>query len=233
MTTTTQNYTPETFAREMIAAYHQADARYKAHPRNAREAERLGDKMQKDIARGLKFWAGDRAQHIAKLALATCDAENMLRFVRNEAGVKACLRLPEFLDAIVSRDYQKLDIVTTLDIISAACAGGSHRDALRFAATGKGDEFTSDLVKNIALVRRVQKFVGTEKTGSEQTRVSRSFGKNGFAGALGLGRLIKNEHGQTVLQVDTKHKLFKQLVNMLETASDHTLELMGAKKGNV
>ena len=136
------------------------------------------------------------------------------------------MRACEFFACINAKNYKLLDGVTALQALSAAYAGATTRDAVMFAATGKGNESTSDEVKGIALVRKLQKVLPTVATGTESTQNSRSFGAQGFARALDIGYMQKDAHKVTRLHVNKSNPFFRAMVKMIETASGETLKQM-------
>ena len=99
--------------------------------------------------------------------------------------------------------------------------------AVTFAVTGKGNESTSDEVKDLARIRRVQGVINKVSARTEPTQVSRSFGKNGFCAYLGLGQFVRDEKtGQKVLKVSKSHAMYKLVAKLVDKASDATLKTM-------
>jgi hypothetical protein len=197
---------------------------------NARWASKEGNegKFSPDLSKALRFVdAQVIASTSAMLEAGKIDPVTVLQAVSERLPVKAIMRMSEFFNALSAGAYQRLDAVTCLAILSNAYAGAKSRDAITFAVTGKGDQHTSDQVKNIELVRKLQKVCSKVGASTEQTQVSRSFGKNGFCSPLGIGRIVSGE----LIEVNPKNVFFKKVAKLIDDASENTLQLMkGAKK---
>lgn len=186
-----------------------------------------------DIHKGSKFV--DAACIVAIGALmqkGNVDSGAMLTAIETRLSMKAIMRLCEFFAAIHAKNYQRLDGVTCLSILSATLAGATSRDALIFATTGKGDESTSDLVKNTALVRKLQNVLNKVGVTTAPTQLSRSFGINGFCSVIGIGRIVKSPDGtRELIEINQRNPFYRAVFTMIDTATEGTLKLMrGAKK---
>lgn len=162
------------------------------------------------------------------------DADALCKAIAETMPVKATMRMCEFFSACSAGNYQQLDAVTVLSILSAVNAGASARDAVTFAVTGKGDDSTSDIVKNTALVRKLQSVCAKVGVTTAPTQLSRSFGVNGFCRALGIGQFERNESGtRELVKIYTKNPFYKRVASLIDDATEGTLELMkGMKKKN-
>lgn len=191
-----------------------------------------GIEKSEDLKKGLKSWSADTAAYCGQLVSESgIEADTFLKACADTLSVKALMRLPEFMQALHAGNYAKLDGVTCLEILCAATAGGATRQAIAFAATGKGDDNTSAVVKNVSLIRKLQKVLSKVGASTEPTQNSRSFGKGGFCVALGVARMTKDEHGQRVLSVSTDNPVYKRVSDLVSKASDETLkQVKGAKK---
>jgi hypothetical protein len=100
-----------------------------------------------------------------------------------------------------------------------------------FATTGKGDEMTSDLVKDVSLVRKLQKVLNKVGVTTESTQNSRSFGSNGFCLHLNMGHMVKLPgNSESSLEINPKSPFIAAIAKMVEQASEETLGLVkGAK----
>lgn len=202
-----------------------------------RDAETIakGITQSADLAKARKFFTASVIE-FANANLKGCNltAQNLLNAIEKDLPVKAIMRMGEFFSALSAGDYSSLDGVTALSMLSAAYAGGTSREALLFACTGKGNEHTSDQFKDLALVQKMRRALKGKSVAAatEGTQNSRSFGKNGFCKALNMGKMGKDEKGNKALLVDANNALFVALVGMIEKASDSTLELMKGGKAS-
>lgn len=194
-----------------------------------------GNELQSsaDIRKARKFLTPENVAHAGDLlAKAGIDGQALCDAVAKRQPVKASMRMCEFFSALHSGNYKLLDAVTVLTILANVQAGAQTRAAVSFAVTGKGDENTSDQVRNIERVKRLQRIVPNKVgAGTEPTQVSRSFGKAGFCGDIGLGRFVYDEKRETrTLKVDGRNPFYKMVARMIDKASDATLKTMkGAK----
>lgn len=187
-----------------------------------------------DIAKGRKFIDAAVVDSFALLLQQSgIDAWEICTATEKVLPMKAIMRMCEFAHALSAGDYRKLDATTVLTILACAQSGAKTRDAVSFAVTGKGNESTSDEVRDIEQVRRLQKLFAKVGSGTEPTQVSRSFGKNGFCVALGLGGFNFDEKaGARILKVNKGNAFYKLVAQMVRKASDSTLKTMkGADKG--
>jgi hypothetical protein len=188
--------------------------------------------LQDDIKTALAYW--DDALCVfasGMLKKARIDETTFLATIADNMGVKACKRVSEFFACLHAKDYSKLDGVTALSLLSAVHAGAVSREALYFANTGKGDESTSDIVKDLSLVSKLRRVIPGVGVTSEETKVSRSFGVNGFCKYLNMGQMVKVKGKSAVLEVNAKSPFVAAIAKMVEQASSDTLSLVkGAKK---
>lgn len=213
------------------AALNAAEARWYAN----RDAKTIAAGIEKsdDIKDARKWLTAKTVEFInANLAGMNLKPEQLLNAVANDLGVKAQKRMIEFFNAIHAGEYRKLDGVTALSVLSSVHAGAKTREAIHFASTGKGDENTSDQVKNIALVRKLQRALGQVGASTEPTQCSRSFGKNGFCKAINLAMIGRTDKGEKEFMTNTDNVLFGILTKMIETATDTTLETIKGGTGS-
>lgn len=218
-----------------LDAYHVALNTAEQRWFDGREAKTIAAGIVKsdDIADARKWLSAQTVDFInGKLEGLNLTGEAYLQAVANQLGVKAQKRMIEFFNALHAENYRKLDGVTVLDILACAYAGAVTRDALTFAATGKGNEHTSSEVKNLDLVRKLQKHLPVVGSSTEPTQHSRSFGKNGFCHVLNLARMGKDDKGNKRFFTNEKNPLFVACAKMIDKASDSTLELIKGGKAS-
>lgn len=187
-----------------------------------------------DIAKARKFISVENLAHFeSMLGKAGIDVSAWVTAVADRLPVKAIMRAYEFNNALHSGDYKLLDATTCNTILANVGAGAVSRDAVSFAVTGKGDANTSDLVKNVELCGKIRRVFEKVGVGTEPTQVSRSFGINGFCGALGIGQFVIDEKsGDRTLTVNAKSPFYRKVFSMIDRASPETLSMMkGKKKG--
>jgi hypothetical protein len=182
-----------------------------------------------DIRAGLKFW--ERGSQ----AMLDYTAQNVPDVAAFLAGfgalpVKPVKRMSQFLYLLSTGDLNRgLYRTLALEVLGAGCAGATSRAALTFAATGKGDENTSDLVRDVSLVQKLHRAIGRVGSGTEPTQNSNSFGVNGFAKLLGLARMVKDGDKSRELTVNRESPFYRDLRNIIAKASDATLALALSK----
>jgi hypothetical protein len=189
--------------------------------------------LQDDLKKALGYWDDALCVFVAgMLNKARIDQVTFLATIADQMPVKAVMRASEFFACLHSKDYRMLDGVTALSILSAIHAGAVSRSAVFFAATGRGDESTSDVVSDVSLVRKLQKALKkTVGATTESTQNSRSFGTNGFCKFLKMGEMVKQKGAEAQLEVNAKSPFVAAIAKMVEVASEDTLSLVkGAKK---
>jgi hypothetical protein len=189
--------------------------------------------LQDDLKKALGYWDDALCVYVAgMLNKARIDQVTFLATIADQMPVKAVMRASEFFACLHSKDYRMLDGVTALSILSAIHAGAVSRSAVFFAATGRGDESTSDVVSDVSLVRKLQKALKkTVGATTESTQNSRSFGTNGFCKFLKMGEMVKQKGAESQLEVNAKSPFVAAIAKMVEVASEDTLSLVkGAKK---
>jgi hypothetical protein len=201
---------------------------------NDRHSKKTGETgFQADLLKAGKYWDDGLCVFVAgMLNRARIDQLEFLATIADNMPVKAVMRASEFFACLHAKDYSKLDGVTALSILSAVHAGAVSRSAVFFAATGRGNESTSDVVSDISLVRKLQKALRkTVGATTESTQNSRSFGTNGFCKYLRMGAMVKAKGAEATLEVNAKSPFVGAIAKMVEQASEDTLSLVkGAKK---
>jgi hypothetical protein len=186
-----------------------------------------------DLKAARKYWDDKLCVFAAgMLKKARIGEIDFLATIADNMGVKAVKRVSEFFACLHAKDYSMLDGVTALSLLSAVHAGAVTRSALTFAATGKGDESTSDVVSDIGMVRKLQKVMRKVGVTTEPTQNSRSFGSNGFCKYLQMGKMVKAKGAtESSIEVNAKSPFVAAIARMVEQASEETLSLVkGAKK---
>lgn len=180
-----------------------------------------------DLRKGAKYLT---APLIEWAAPSIEDHAQFLRSVETTLSVKAIFRMCQFWAALHSGNTAILDRTTALETLSSLFAGAHTRSALHFAATGKGDENTSDQVKGISTVRKLQKALGQVGATTEQTQNSRTFGKGGFARACGMGSMTKGATSNELSNVNAANGFVVALVALIEKTTESTLTVNMGKK---
>lgn len=209
---------------EVRNAFAQANAGYLT--RNPEMRATLGDKMQGDVAAGLKVFENLTAPQLDTLAQLGVDWDRFAKYLANCSNVKVAKRMPMFVAFIVTSDarYLKGSAQTALLEWAGLCIGAKNKDALRFASTGKGDENTSDSIP-VARARALQKAFGRVGASSRDTQASVSFSKGGMLD--GLGMVTPWAKGDTMPGL-VDCKLNRALTMLVSSASDTTLDAWAA-----
>jgi hypothetical protein len=205
-----------------------AEARYLA--KNPTNKDGIALTHSADIAKARKRFLNEHSVKVLSEGLSKAGIESFLDDVSQRMGTKAIMRCFEFANALASGNYKHLDATTCLTMFAVACAGVKTRSAVSFAVTGAGDDNTSDVVRDTALVRKLQQVFPKIGTGTEPTQVSRSFGENGFCKYLGIGFFKKDGNRYAEMQVKTGNPFYKTARTMIEKASEVTLATMKGGK---
>ncbi|KVH64534.1 hypothetical protein WS89_04425 [Burkholderia sp. MSMB1072] len=202
----------------------------RANDRWSKKEGRAGE--CEDLKTARKYWDDKLCVFAAgMLKRAKISDIEFLSTIADNMGVKAVKRVSEFLACLHAKDYTMLDGVTALSLLSAIHAGAVSRSALVYATTGKGDDSTSDVVRDVSLVNKLRRVIGGVGITTEGTQNSRSFGSNGFCKYLGMGKMVRVKGKEATLEVNEKSPFIAAIAKMVETASDDTLSLVkGAKK---
>ncbi len=142
----------------------------------------------KDIANGLARFERFSAAQWAGIAALGIDA-SIVEGIANTGNVKVLLRLPQLIDYLVTGDHRALQGSAKTAVVEALAieAGAKTRDALRFAATGKGDENTSDQIDVSKARAFVRALGGTLISAStEPTQNSVAFARGNLLAILGI-----------------------------------------------
>jgi hypothetical protein len=188
------------------------------------------DAQSPDLDKARKFMTAEVCGYAGALMVkGSIDEQSILDGIASRMPVKAIMRMGEMFDRMRSgRGSDR----TTLLATSGALIGATSRSAVYFAVSGKGDENTSDHVRDVETVRKLQKVFGRVGVTTVATQLSRSFGKNGFAHVLGMGHFEKQKDGAEPQLTVTRGNVFvRELRKYAETASETTLKLnQGTKK---
>jgi hypothetical protein len=188
---------------------------------------------QKDLQRARKYLNDATVAAVAPmLEKAGVTPDMLYNAIAKNQPVKATMRMCEWFHAISAGDYKLLDVVTVNTILSAVRFGAVSSKGVFFATTGIGDDTTSDHVKNTALVRKLHNAVGKVGATTSSTQVSRSFGKNGFAGDIGLGKFVRDESGERRLTIDGQNPFYRRVAHLIDVATENTLRTMRGAKDN-
>ena len=122
----------------------------KANKRWAQKENVADGVLSPDLQRALKFLDASVTANAVSL-MTEEKSPAFFALVANSLGNKAIMRCCEFFACLNSRNYKLLDGVTALEALSCAYAGASTRSGIAFAATGKGNESTSDEVQGLVL----------------------------------------------------------------------------------
>lgn len=191
------------------------------------------DKMQSDLAYGLKVCESMTEPQLKALAQLGVNWDQVAGFIGSASNVKKAKRLPQFLKFIVTADGNNLQgsAKTALIAFCALMIGAKNKNGLKFTATGKGDEMTSDSV-TIEKARKIQKLVGKVEPGSYGTQVSVSLSDGGILPALGICAQWSGKGDSAKLpELNLDNKLTVALVKMISTVSDGQIELWAAQSG--
>lgn len=183
--------------------------------------------MQGDIADGLKHWVGFTVPMYDELSKVGITEEQVITGIKNTRNVKVALRLPQILAFIATGSVTHLQgsAKTLFYEVGALAMGAKTRAALFFAATGKGDENTSDVI-NVPAIRKLQKVAGLIGATTEQTQNSVSFAKDNLGDVLG----IATKAGRNALPVvNTESPVLKALIARAATLSDLDFERLAEK----
>jgi hypothetical protein len=173
--------------------------------------------IQPDVQSGIKT--------LESLTAAQWEAINALDiakdFVRAIEGapVKVVKRFPQFLAFLASGDHRMLaGSARTAVLVTGAVAlcDAKNVNGIRYVATGRGDDNTSDSVSMVKVRANIAAILGRTAASSFATQYSVAYGKNGLCCALGMGSKgaskgavpsLNRENAVTVATLDALAKL--------------------------
>lgn len=168
---------------EMMNALVAANAAYIA--RNAKPV--LNDAgIQKDIAGAMVTVNRFSEENITALS-ECCDLKEALRLIGQSTNVKKALRAIDVLALLAFDNLNYMRSSAKVFVIEYAglyIAEPKTRNGLRFIATGKGNENTSDEVK-VTQAGKLRKALGATSESSVLTQESVSWSKGGLGEILG------------------------------------------------
>jgi hypothetical protein len=188
------------------------------------------DAQSDDLSKARKHLTAEVCEYAGALMLkGDLDGIAVLDAVKNKMPMKAIMRMGEMFARLAQGKGADR---TTLLAVCGALVGATARSAVHFAVSGKGDENTSDLVRDTATVRKLQTVFGKVGVTTVATQLSRSFGVSGFCNVLAMGAFEKGKQGEEPkLEVKRSNVFVQALKKYAEGASETTLKLnQGAKK---
>lgn len=209
------------------AALTAANAAYIARTPEADRNMNKAGTMQKDIAQAWEI-AGKVSAPVWGGIDALGIADQLIKGIESATNTKKPMRILQAVLFAQTTDgrYLKGSAKTFLLQFCALAAGGAKtRSALFFAATGKGNESTSDEI-SVTKARLILKRFGGIGEGSESTQNSVSFSKGGIAETLGVA--IKDKRtGMPAINLD--NKVAQALDNIVKGMTDGKLALIHAQ----
>lgn len=193
------------------------------------EADRNMNKagVQKDLAQALDIankvdahvWAG-----VDKFGVGA----QIVEAIKGTTNTKKPMRILQAVLFALTSDgrYLKGSSKTfLLQFCALAACGAKTRAALAFAATGKGDESTSDEI-SVSKSKLILRKFGAIGGGSESTQNSVSFSKGGIAESLGVA-IKEKRTGMPVINLD--NKVAQALDEIVKGMTDGKLALIHAQ----
>lgn len=203
-----------------------ANAQYKTRKGASANIDKSG--YNPDLAKAYKIAANlNEAQLIAICELEI--AEKLVAGLKDASNTKKPMRT---LQAIMftltgSGSHLKGSAKTfLLEYCGLVVAGAKNRAGLRFCATGKGDDNTSDEVFSTAKARKLLNAFGAVSVASESTQNSVSFSKGGIAETLGL---TKKDSRTGLPTVNPESKVTVALNAIIEKLTDSQISLIVAQ----
>jgi hypothetical protein len=187
------------------------------------------DAQSDDLNKAGKHLTAEVCNYAGALMLkGEIDQQRILDAIAGTLPVKATMRMGEmFARLLMTKGSDR----TTLLATCGALVGATARSAVHFAVSGKGDENTSDLVRDTATVRKLQTVFGKVGVTTVATQLSRSFGINGFCNVLGMGSFEKGKAGEEMkLEVKRGNVFVQAIKKYAEGASETTLKLNAGGK---
>lgn len=206
-------------------AYNAQNVNYIARKGASAKLNKSG--MQSDISKGMGHFTAFTAPMFDAITALGISEQQICDGIKKTRNVKVALRLPQLLAFIASGsvDYLQGSAKTCLYETAALVMGAKTRAALFFAATGKGDENTSDVI-SVARVRKLQKLAGLIGASTEQTQNSVSFAHDNLGDVLG----IAHKAGRTDLPViNADSPVLLALIKRIDALTDLDLERLQEK----
>ncbi len=169
----------------IINAFTAANKGYIA--RNGAKAKLAANGFQDDVSAGLKTFNEMTIPQMQKLASYGIDWARVGDYIANCSNVKIARRSAQLPLFVMTGDpkYCTGSTKTAFLIYCALHANAKTKDALRFAATGKGNESTSDEI-SVQRARAVLRAFGAVNGSSYDTQASVSAKDGGLLDMFGL-----------------------------------------------
>lgn len=215
---------------ELQQALIAANSAYIARKGSAAKLNAAG--VQDDIASALITCGRFSDANVSALA-AICDLPAALRMIGQATNVKKALRALDLLALLAFDDLKFCRASAKVFVVEYAgllTAGVKTRSGLRFVATGKGNENTSDEVK-VTQAGKLRKALGATSESSVLTQESVSWSKGGLGeivGAIVAGSGARGKKPEIIEEAP----IVKALDNWFSKLTDGKIALIAqGKKG--
>lgn len=215
-------------------------ARHTANPasrsyKNACELQATGG-TQSDVASAIVSFSRFTDAQIVELQKLGVDWSRIVaNFSSGNTAVKVAKRLPQFLLFVITGDIAELQGSALLGMVEfcGLGIGAKNKNGLRFAATGKGNEHTSDAI-DTSRATKIRKAFGATKNASASTQESVTFSQGGMLDTLGIA--TAHGRGENAIALIVDCQLSRSILHMIDSATDGVLEgwanQIESRKGN-
>lgn len=175
-----------------------------------------------DLQTVLNGKAGYRFDEQTNAALNAWGIDTSAIFART-APSKPLKRFVQFVNAVSAKDYSKIDRTSAIILLSLHLSGEFNltSDAVKYIATGsKGADVNTRGVSR----QTVKRLIGAVGANTVHTQVSRSVGKAGFLGILGL---VTGDHKRNQsLSLNRSAPLVQAFIVMIDGATPAQIDAL-------
>ncbi|MGV2866501.1 hypothetical protein [Achromobacter sp. AGC39] len=215
----------QTFAQAIV---NQNAAYIARHEKSGKKPNLNNAGFNPDLFAAYKHVTSDfTAPVVEKLESMGADLTDIFARIATVTNTKEALRTVQFLLFLATTDarYVKASVRTALLSFAGLMLGARDRNGLRYVATGKGDEMTSEQVSNVAGKNEVQGIFGKTKKQSVDTQMSVSVKKGATAGILPLLGMVVPSADAKAGVINDANPLATRLFHLISTAAPSTLAL--------
>jgi hypothetical protein len=141
---------------------------------------------------------------------------------------KVPMRAVQFINALNAKTYGSIDLTTCRGFLACRDAGYTlNRDAIEYTLTGRVMTTDAPNTKGVSL-SMLDKIVGRVGRGTVGTQVSRTWGINGFARALGMVEVTGAVN--FTVKVNPDAVFSRRFYTLIDDAKRSQLEEMGPSR---
>lgn len=184
--------------------------------------------MSANIATAYSIVSAMSETHLKEIAEMGIN-DVMLQCLNDASNIKKTMRITQAVMFVLtgSGKYVKSSVKTfLLEYLGIVACGAKNRSGMKFCATGKGTEHTSDEVRNTANALKLRSALGgAVSVKSVDTQDSVGFSKGGIGEALGLCK----KSGKGLPEINHDSKVMVKLDAFISKLTDNSIALIAAQ----